>query len=170
MFSVGYQELQSLRYSVPIFSKTLLKKKSLCYDNCPKKMGGKNSSNFPGGKNGHPTFEWRESIHANPEYTKKSETKCQLLPFYCTIWQTLKINPNPIPRCVWKPGGRSKSFVIMIRGYDWYPKLLPFHLHQLVLAWLNSLKLTSKAPEKWWLEDDPFLLGCGLFSWAKCWL
>ena len=24
-------------------------------------------------KNGHPTFEWRESIHANPEYTKKNQ-------------------------------------------------------------------------------------------------
>ena len=92
-FLLDTTELQSLRYSVPIFSKTLLKTKSLCYDNCPQKMGGKNFSNFPGGKNGHPTFECRESIHANPEYTKKTETKCQLLLFHCTIWRTLRINP-----------------------------------------------------------------------------
>ena len=31
---------------------------------------------------------------------------------------------------------------------------------------LPSLKLTSKAPENEWLEDDPFLLGFGLFSGA----
>ena len=24
------------------------------------------------------------------------------------------------------------------------------------------------APEKWWLEDDPFLLGLGNFSGANC--
>ena len=32
---------------------------------------------------------------------------------------------------------------------------------------LPSLKLTAKAPENGWLEDDPFLLGLGLFSGAK---
>ena len=31
---------------------------------------------------------------------------------------------------------------------------------------IPSLKLTSKAPENGWLEDDPFLLGVGLFSGA----
>ena len=36
-----------------------------------------------------------------------------------------------------------------------YPLLLP------------SLKLTAKAPENGWLEDDRFLLGFGLFSGAK---
>jgi len=30
------------------------------------------------------------------------------------------------------------------------------------------LKLTAKAPENGWLEDDPFLLGPGLFSGANC--
>ena len=30
-----------------------------------------------------------------------------------------------------------------------------------------SLKLTIFAPENGWLEDDPFLLGFGLFSGAK---
>ena len=29
-----------------------------------------------------------------------------------------------------------------------------------------SLKLTAKAPKNGWLEDDPFLLGFGLFSGA----
>ena len=29
-----------------------------------------------------------------------------------------------------------------------------------------SLKLTAKAPENGWLEDNPFLLGPGLFSGA----
>ena len=33
---------------------------------------------------------------------------------------------------------------------------------------LPSLKLTTKAPENGWLEDDPFLLGLGLFSGANC--
>ncbi len=32
---------------------------------------------------------------------------------------------------------------------------------------LPSLKLTTKAPENWWLEDDHFLLGCHLF---RCYL
>ncbi len=31
---------------------------------------------------------------------------------------------------------------------------------------LPSLKLTAKAPENGWLEDDPFLLGPGLFAGA----
>ena len=31
---------------------------------------------------------------------------------------------------------------------------------------LPSLKLTAKAPENGWLEDDPFLLGFGNFSGA----
>ena len=31
-----------------------------------------------------------------------------------------------------------------------------------------SLKLTAKAPENGWLEDDHFLLGPGLFSGALC--
>ena len=34
--------------------------------------------------------------------------------------------------------------------------------------YLPSLKLTAKAPENWWLEDNPFLLGFGLFSRANC--
>ena len=28
---------------------------------------------------------------------------------------------------------------------------------------IASLKLTAKAPENWWLGDDPFLLGPGPF-------
>ena len=32
--------------------------------------------------------------------------------------------------------------------------------------YIASLKLTAKAPENGWLEDDPFLLGFGLFSRA----
>ena len=32
-----------------------------------------------------------------------------------------------------------------------------------------SLKLAAKAPEKKLLQDDPFLLGLGLFSGASLW-
>ena len=80
VFSVGYQELQLLRYrSDPIFSKTSLKKGA--------PPGGANVC-FPywlAGKKGHPTFEWRESIHANPEYTKKTETKYANELYYTAI-------------------------------------------------------------------------------------
>ena len=31
---------------------------------------------------------------------------------------------------------------------------------------LSSQKLTAKAPEKWWLGNDPFLLGPGNFVGA----
>ena len=33
---------------------------------------------------------------------------------------------------------------------------------------LHSRSLTTKAPEKWWLEDDHILLGFGNFSGANC--
>ena len=33
---------------------------------------------------------------------------------------------------------------------------------------IPSLKLTVKAPENGWLEDDRFLLGPGQFSWTNC--
>ena len=33
---------------------------------------------------------------------------------------------------------------------------------------LHPRSLTAKTPEKWWLEDDPFLLGPGNFSGASC--
>ena len=29
-------------------------------------------------------------------------------------------------------------------------------------------EVSQLAPEKWWLEDDPFLLGFGNFSGANC--
>ena len=32
----------------------------------------------------------------------------------------------------------------------------------------SKRKLSYIAPEKWWLEDDPFLFGPGPFSGAKC--
>ena len=47
-------------------------------------------------------------------------------------------------------------------------------LDQLMVTWwfgirigLPSLKLTAKAPENGWLEDDPFLFGVCLFSGAN---
>ncbi len=46
----------------------------------------------------------------------------------------------------------------------------PFQYHPMTYKWLGSppftLPETNIAPEKWWLEDDPFLLGFGLFSGA----
>ncbi len=49
-----------------------------------------------------------------------------------------------------------------------------FHLPQPKGLEKNSLnfifptKYVNIAPEKWWLEDDPFLLGFGNFSGANC--
>ena len=44
---------------------------------------------------------------------------------------------------------------------------------QLVEFWmikwlLYPLKFQQLEPKKWWLEDDPFLLGFGNFSGASC--
>ena len=52
----------------------------------------------------------------------------------------------------------------MIWGYHYFWK----HPWE-VLNMLQPLKFNSEfTPEKWWLEDDPFLLGFGHFLGAKC--
>ena len=77
----------------------------------------------------------------------------------------------------WSNGGN--------RPWRWLVKSLVNvgHLHQprVLERWiaknnLPSLKLTAKAPENGWLEDDPFLLGWSIFQVrtvsfreCKCW-
>ena len=50
---------------------------------------------------------------------------------------------------------------------------IPYYQWIIMVLWIGGLgiappKFNGSPLQKWWLEDDPFLLGFGNFSGANC--